>query len=92
MPLSDQEVVEKHVATFQCELSKPNCKVTWFRDGTEINIADTHYTISNEDYTYSLVIQDCNMDDTAEYTIRCDEASTTATLKVAGMLAYSRII
>ena len=76
--------MEHHDFTFWCELSKPNKKVTWYKDGIEIPLEDAHYTISSDEYKYTLSIVDCTLSDGAEYTMRIDDVSTAATLTVAG--------
>ena len=76
--------METRTETFECELSKPNQKVTWLRDGVELDVADTHYKISTAECTYSLTVVNCTLDDTAEYTLRVDDVSTSATLLVEG--------
>jgi len=85
-PLSDGVVTESDNFTFVCELSKPQKKVTWYKGDQTISLDDAHFTISNDDYKYSLTLNECTLDDGAEYTVKCDDVSTTATLKVKGKI------
>ena len=83
-PLDSGETTETETFTFDCELSKPNKKVTWYKGEQSISLDDSHFTISNDGYKYSLTLHECTLDDGAEYTLRCDDVSTTATLTVKG--------
>ena len=84
VPLVDQKTTETHTVTLECELSKPNKPVTWYKDGAELTLSDAHYTITCDDCKYSLTIQDCTLDDGAQYSLRCGDADTSANLTVGG--------
>ncbi len=84
-PLSDTTVTESDSVSFTCELNKPNKKVTWYKDEVEISLSDTHYTITSEDYSYNLVINDSTLSDTGNYRMAVEDVSTSATLTVNGM-------
>ena len=84
VPLSDTEVTETQTVNLWCELSKPNQTVTWYRDGADIPLTDTHYKISNEEFRYTLAIDNCLLEDGAEYSMACGDVSTSATLTVGG--------
>ena len=43
VPLHDKEVVESSSVTLQCELSKSNLPVKWYKDDAELTIDGTHY-------------------------------------------------
>jgi len=82
IPLSDMETIENKTVTFECELSKPDQKVTWLKDGAELSLSDTHYKITSDEGKYTLTIFNCTLDDTAEYTIKCGDVSSSAKLTV----------
>lgn len=88
VPLRDQISFEEDSVTFTCELNKPNKKVSWFKDDTELNISSDEYTISNDEFSYSLTVQKCCLNDGGTYTMTCEEAETSANLMVQGNLYY----
>jgi len=85
-PLKAARAPEHGKATLSCRLSKPNKKVTWFKNGVELSPAEAaRYSIVGADCEYTLTIDDCSLDDTAEYSMRCGDIETSATLTVDGM-------
>ena len=88
-PLSDQTIVEHHVATFQCELNRPNvADVCWTKNGNTIPKEDAHYKITSEDLNYTLIILDCTLEDGAEYSITIGDVCSSASLTVEGQEIY----
>lgn len=85
VPLQPVRAPEKSTAKLECQLSKPNKQVVWFKNGIEISPKDSHYSIVNEDCSYSITVYDCSLDDGAEYTLRYQEVETSATLTIDGM-------
>ena len=84
-PLKEVRAPEHGKATLSCKLSKPNKKVTWFKNGVELSPTETpRYSIVNEDCEYTITIDDCSLDDTAKYSMRCENIETSATLTVDG--------
>jgi len=84
-PLKDVRAPEHGKATLSCKLSKPNKTVTWFKNGVELSPTESpRYSIVNEDCEYTLTIDDCSLDDTAQYSMRCQDIETSATLTVDG--------
>lgn len=49
---------------------------------------NAHFTISNDEYNYTLVIKDCALNDGASYKMVVDQVSTQATLTVNGKSGY----
>ena len=85
-PLKEVRAPEHGKATLSCKLSKPNKTVTWFKNGVELSPTESpRYSIVNEDCEYTITIDDCNLDDTAKYSMRCQDVETSATLTVDGM-------
>lgn len=69
--------------TLECQLSKPDLKVTWLKDGKEITPNEQVQIIT--DGTWQRLTLPCTMlDDEAEYTVQFDDQTTKATLWVEG--------
>jgi phosphatidate phosphatase APP1 len=83
LELNNQEVEETEEATFTCKLSKPNQTVTWKINGKPIKASDK-YTIECQDDTYTLIIKDCQLDDTADVSIVTKDGKSAAHLIVTG--------
>ncbi|XP_021393666.2 obscurin isoform X15 [Lonchura striata] len=80
-PLADVSVTQKLKATFECELSKPNANVKWFKDGKEIR-QNKNIGIISQGNKRSLIIHKCEYEDQGTYTCQAAEDKTSATLKV----------
>uniref|UniRef100_A0A803VK92 Obscurin, cytoskeletal calmodulin and titin-interacting RhoGEF n=1 Tax=Ficedula albicollis TaxID=59894 RepID=A0A803VK92_FICAL len=92
-PLADVSVTQKLKATFECELSKPNANVKWFKDGKEIR-QSKNIGIISQGNKRSLIIHKCEYEDQGTYTCQAAEDKTSATLKVHGKtysLTYTRV-
>uniref|UniRef100_A0A674GNH5 Obscurin n=1 Tax=Taeniopygia guttata TaxID=59729 RepID=A0A674GNH5_TAEGU len=92
-PLADVSVTQKLKATFECELSKPNANVKWFKDGKEIR-QSKNIGIISQGNKRSLIIHKCEYEDQGTYTCQAAEDKTSATLKVHGKtysLMYTRV-
>ena len=81
--LKDQAVVEKEPVTFTCEMSKSNQPVQWLRDGKPIRHG-VKYKISSDGPVYSLTIPKPSVEDSAEYTVKTGDVSSTGKLTVTG--------
>jgi hypothetical protein len=80
--LEDQEVVEKHKATFVCTLSKSRLKVDWYKDGKRLT-ENKRIEFTQEGKVYKLIIDHCELDDIGTYKIKYgDEAESSAQLFV----------
>ena len=85
-PLTEQTVVEKQTATFECEVSKPKKVVKWYRNGKEISKTDKRYEIIVNGCKHMLKVKNCALEDTdAEFTAKVEDAETSAPLKVEGV-------
>uniref|UniRef100_A0A8U7MNR6 Obscurin, cytoskeletal calmodulin and titin-interacting RhoGEF n=1 Tax=Corvus moneduloides TaxID=1196302 RepID=A0A8U7MNR6_CORMO len=92
-PLADVSVTQKLKATFECELSKPNANVKWFKDGKEIR-QSKNIGIISQGNKRSLIIHKCEYEDQGTYMCQAAEDKTSATLKVHGKtysLTYTRV-
>ena len=84
-PLKDSRAPEHGKATLSCKLSKPNKKVAWFKNGVELTPSESpRYSMVNEDCEYTLTLDDCSLDDTAQYSMRCQDIDTSASLTIDG--------
>ena len=83
-PLTDKTLVEKETINLSCQLSKAGQTVTWLKDGVELTLSDSRYVIENQEFSYSLTVQDCELVDAGQYTLQCGDVSTTAKVAVEG--------
>ena len=84
-PLTDQSVMEKQPFTFTCEVTRPNVKARWLRDGQELTPADG-YEITVDGLTHTLTKKEAVLEDKAKYTVIIEGKSSAANLTVSGML------
>jgi len=85
MPLDDQELPEKEMAIFECQVSKKNIPVKWLKDGVEVVLDDRVQAIT-DGFVQQLVIDDCRLDDMGKYTCVMGEQETAAKLVVEGKI------
>ena len=83
MPLEDTTVTESDTVILQCQVSKPNKKVKWLRNGKEIK-PDDHCQITTDGTTHTLTLDKAVMTDSATYTAKIDRDKTIAKLLVNG--------
>ena len=85
VPLKEVQSVEGQTVEMSCELSKPDQKVTWLKDGVELK-PDDRFEVVVDGCLHRLTIRNATLEDEAEYTVRLtDDVSTKATLWVEGM-------
>lgn len=82
-PLKDLSVPEKKQAKFECTITKDVSKVIWFR-GTEIVTPSPKYEIIDDGKKHMLIINNCEFDDEAQYTIEALGQKSAAQLMVEG--------
>ncbi|XP_053913944.1 obscurin isoform X11 [Cuculus canorus] len=80
-PLVDTTVSQKDKVIFECELSRPNVDVKWFKDGKELRQSKKVGIISQGNKR-SIVIHKCEYEDQGTYTCEAAGDKTSATLKV----------
>lgn len=80
-PLEDQTVEEEATATLECELSRENAEVRWFRDGQEIR-KTKKYEMIVDGHRRALVIHNCMPDDSRTYTCDAIDFKTSCFLSV----------
>ncbi len=85
MPLKDVTVKEEETVTLRCELSKPNQKVKWFKNGKEIKPDKKRGIEPKVDVTkHILTIPKSILDDTAEYSVKIGDQETKGKVTVEG--------
>lgn len=82
-PLLDAQITEKDSVTLTCEVSKPNVKAKWKKDGVEIEPSE-HYDISTKDNVHTLKINNAVIEDGAVYTCQVEDKETAAKIVVKG--------
>lgn len=82
-PLKDISVPEKKQAKFQCTVTKEVPKVMWFR-GAEIITPGPKYEIIDDGLKHMLIINCCEFDDEAQYTVEVLGDKSHAQLMVEG--------
>ncbi|KAJ8319891.1 hypothetical protein KUTeg_001478 [Tegillarca granosa] len=80
-PLLDAQITEKDSVTLTCEVSKPNVKAKWKKDGVEIEPSE-HYDISTKDNVHTLKINNAVIEDGAVYTCQVEDKETVAKIVV----------
>ena len=85
VPLKDVTVPEEESVILECELSKPDQKVKWLKNGKEIK-PDKKRGISPkvEGTKHTLTLPKTLKDDTAEYTVKIGDEETKGKLTVEG--------
>ena len=90
VPLKDATVPEEQNVTLECELSKPDQNVKWFKNGKEIKPDRKRGIIPKvEGNKHILHIPKCLTDDTAEYTVKFDGQETKSKLTVEGLYTFN---
>ena len=84
-PLTDVSANAKEDVTMSCELSKPNRKVTWYQDGTEIK-PNEKFILQTDGTKQKMTIKNVNESDTGEYICRLGEEETNAMVTIGGKL------
>ncbi len=86
VPLKDMTVPTDQLVVLECELSKPNQKVKWFKNGKEIK-PDRKRGIEPkvDGKRHILKIPTAVTEDTAEYTVKFKEIQTKGKLTVKGL-------
>ena len=83
--LEDEEVEENESATFTCQLSKPNRRVSWMKNGQDLK-ENGEYHVTSDGNEHSMTISKVKLEDAAEYTVRCGDLESKARLCVKGTL------
>ncbi|XP_041040413.1 obscurin isoform X3 [Carcharodon carcharias] len=79
--LEDIKVPEKDKVIFECELSRANAEVKWFKDDVEIK-PGKGYSLISKGRQRSLIIHRCGNEHQAQYTCDAVDCKSTAMLTV----------
>uniref|UniRef100_A0A8C5U5G7 Obscurin like cytoskeletal adaptor 1 n=1 Tax=Malurus cyaneus samueli TaxID=2593467 RepID=A0A8C5U5G7_9PASS len=85
----DLGVPETGVANFECELSRPNAEVKWFKDGQELR-PGPNCRIYSAGRRRILQLSRCELTDAGSYTCDAGHCRASATLHVQGTVAQLR--
>ncbi|NWW32464.1 OBSL1 protein, partial [Panurus biarmicus] len=77
----DLGVPETGVASFECELSRPNAEVKWFKDGQELRLGP-NCRIYSAGRRRILQLSHCELTDTGSYTCDAGDCQASAMLHV----------
>ncbi|XP_073347535.1 obscurin [Pagrus major] len=80
-PILDSSVPEKEKVTFECEVSRTNADVKWFKDDVELK-PGKNFGIHSLGRKRSLVINKCTPEDAGTYICRTTDDNTSAKLTV----------
>ena len=83
VPLKPQTITEKQSVTFECEVSKPNKKVTWLKAGKEIK-PSKDVEITAEGTVHRLTLKSAKKEDAVEFTAKLPSDKTSAKLTLKG--------
>ena len=83
VPLKTQSAKEKESVTFECEVSKPNKKVTWHKAGKEIK-PGKDVEITSDGTIHRLILKSAKKEDAVEFTAKLPSDKTSAKLTVEG--------
>ena len=75
----------------ECEISKPNRPLQWFKDGKELLPVDAHFEIQVEGCSHKLVFHETHVEDTGEYMVRIGDQISMAKLDVEGTYSSSTL-
>uniref|UniRef100_A0A3P9LQ31 Obscurin-like protein 1 n=1 Tax=Oryzias latipes TaxID=8090 RepID=A0A3P9LQ31_ORYLA len=80
-PLADVRVEEEFPATLECELSRQNVEVKWFKDGVEVRPGKNCRIYSMGRKRFCQILQ-CSLADSGCYTCDSGEINTSCSLQV----------
>ncbi|XP_073686713.1 obscurin [Garra rufa] len=80
-PLRDISSPEKEKVTFECEVSRANADVKWFKDDEELK-PGKKFGIHSQANKRTLIIQKCAYEDQGQYICRTADDNTSAKLTV----------
>ena len=83
MPLKDVATMEKETIHLVAELSKPDQKVRWMKDGQEL-MPSEHFTMAVDGTRQILTITGVSLDDIAKFSLAIDDKETSCQVSVKG--------
>lgn len=79
------DVKEGQTAILTCEINKSDMSAVWSKDGEEITPDNQKYTVTVQNFTHTLTITDCDIDDDSEYSINIEDCTSVGNVFVEGM-------
>lgn len=89
-PMQDVAGKEGQTCTLTCQLSVPNVKTQWFKNGKLLE-PHSRYTCAVANYTQKLSIKDVRPEDQGEYTCTYKNLETTANLWIEGWYRFTEL-
>ena len=84
-PLEDVSVEKSETVTLTCELSKPNQKVKWLKNGKPLTTKEKNrYKITVDGTKHTLVIPKSELEDAADFTCTVNGTKTEGKVAVIG--------
>ena len=83
-PLGNYNVMEKNTITLECEVTKPDRKAIWKKNGVILE-PSARIEMRVEGTKHYLTIKDAQLDDQDKYSITVEEAESTGKLTVEGV-------
>ncbi|XP_071232032.1 obscurin isoform X3 [Salvelinus alpinus] len=80
-PMEDVKAPEKEKATLECEVSRTNAEVKWFKGDMELK-PGKNFRILSQGRTRSLLIHKCSQEDEGTYVCQTSDDNTSAKLTV----------
>ena len=85
VPLQDVTVQKDEEVTLLCELSKPDQKVTWLKNGKPLSFKEKNrYKVSADGTKHTLIIPKADVEDATEFTCSLNGVKTQGTVTVKG--------
>lgn len=82
------QAVEDEPAVFTCEISDENAEVTWMKNDEEIKPNDEKYEFIVSGKKRGLKVKSTDVSDTAEFTCKTKDKTSSASLTVTGTSYY----
>ena len=93
VPLKDTEALEKESVVLECEVSKPDVKPKWFKDGKEIKPDKKKgITTKTDGRKHSLTIPSAMVDDGGKYAVEVGDKTIECKLTVEGLFLLLKSI
>ncbi|XP_029581198.1 obscurin isoform X6 [Salmo trutta] len=80
-PMEDVKAPEKEKATLECEVSRTNAEVKWFKGDMELK-PGKNFRIHSQGRTRSLLIHKCSKEDEGTYVCQTSDDNTSAKLTI----------
>ncbi|XP_042163597.1 obscurin-like isoform X6 [Oncorhynchus tshawytscha] len=80
-PMEDVKAPEKEKATLECEVSRTNAEVKWFKGDMELK-PGKNFRIHSQGRTRSLLIHKCSQEDEGTYVCQTSDDNTSAKLTI----------